>query len=337
MPPSCPHFIPAIGLGNPHLQTLYPVFFRPLPVPKTTIETFRFDDGDFTDSYWHQRPESASGTPIVTLFHGLQGSYRSPYIRGMMHALAEAGFASVVMHFRGCSGRPNALPRSYHSGDTADARAWLHHLKRSYPQSPLYAVGYSLGGNMLLKLLAEDGEHSPLSAAVSVSAPLLPAVSARRLEHGLSRLYRSYLLRDLKHTLLKKYDRFDMRKLLGKTREQIRSLSSFYDFDDAYTAPIHGFTSADDYYARSGARRYLGRIRTPTRIIQSRDDPFMTPEILPDPAALPDNVILDVTPRGGHVGFVAGSLLHPVYWLEKCIPRFFRTFESASADITDPR
>ncbi len=337
MAQTCPAFIPAIGLENPHLQTLFPVWFRRSPVPECTLETFRFDDGDFTDCYWHRRPEPGSGIPIVTLFHGLQGSYRSPYIRGMMYALAEAGFASVVMHFRGCSGRPNALPRSYHSGDTADARAWLRRLKRSYPQSPLYAVGYSLGGNMLLKLLAEDGEHSPLSAAVSVSAPLLPAVSARRLEHGLSRLYRSYLLHDLKRTLLKKYDRFDMQKLIGKTREQIRSLSSFYDFDDAYTAPIHGFASADDYYARAGARQYLERIKTPTRIIQALDDPFMTPEVLPDPSTLPKNIILEVTPCGGHVGFVAGSLLHPVYWLEKCIPRFFHIFESASANSTDPR
>lgn len=322
---ACPAFVPAKGLENPHAQTLYPVLFRRQSAPKMAIETFAFDDGDFTDCYWHyKQPEPESSVPIVTLFHGLQGSYRSPYIRGIMHTLAQAGFASVVMHFRGCSGRPNALARSYHSGDTADAKAWLRRLKHTYPKASLYAIGYSLGGNMLLKLVAEYGQNSPLKAAASVSAPLQLAVSARWLERGVSQLYQAYLLRDLKRALLEKYDRFDMQALIGKTKKEIGALSNFYAFDDAYTAPIHGFASADDYYARSSARQYLGQIKIPALIIQALDDPFMTPEVLPDPSALPKNVTLEVTRHGGHVGFVAGSIIRPEYWLEKRIICFFQ-------------
>jgi predicted alpha/beta-fold hydrolase len=314
-------FTPATGMKNAHLQTLYAPLTRRNPQPSFRIETFRFDDGDFTDCCWYREP--APGEPLVVLFHGLQGSYRSPYIRGIADALVQRGCGAVLMHFRGCSGRPNALPRSYHSGDTADARAYLTALRRRHPDNPLYAVGYSLGANMLLKLLGEDGESCILDGAVAVSAPMRLALAADRIDRGFSRFYQARLLRELKAALLEKYTRFDMRSLLGIGPEDVRALRNFRAFDDAYTAPVHGFASAEDYYRRCSAVSFLPAIRIPTLILHSLDDPFMTPGVLPGHDTLPTAVTMEVSAHGGHVGFVSGSPLRPHYWLESRIPRFF--------------
>jgi len=310
-------FKPAIGLKNAHLQTLFPALFRRQSQPEVTIETFEFDDGDFVECYWHHKPSVGLDTPIVTLFHGLQGSFHSSYIQGMMHALYRAGFSSVLMHYRGCSGKENRLPRSYHGGDTRDARAWIEHLKNLYADTSLYAVGYSLGGNMLLKLLGEQGSASLLSAAVSISAPMQLDISAKRMERGFSKLYQYYLLHDLKKSLKQKYKDHDMQSLIGLNLKEIGKIKNFYAFDEAYTAPIHGFDSADDYYQKSSARQFLKTIRTPTLIIQALDDPFMTDEILPEEAEISSSIEIEVYPYGGHVGFVSGNLLKPRYWLEE--------------------
>jgi len=316
-------FKPAAGLKNAHLQTLFPALFRKQPQPEVAIETFEFEDGDFTECYWHHKPSVGSGTPIVTLFHGLQGSFRSPYIQGIMHALHRVGLSSVLMHFRGCSGKENRLPRSYHSGDTEDAGAWISHLKNHYPNTPLYAVGYSLGGNMLLKLLGEQGSASLLSAAVSISAPIQLDISAKRMERGFSKLYQYYLLHDLKASLRQKYKDHDMQSLIGLNLKEIGKIKNFHAFDGVYTAPIHGFDSADDYYQKSSARQFLKTIKTPTLIIQAVDDPFMTDEILPEKVELSPSITIEVYPHGGHVGFVSGSLLQPTYWLEERIVSYF--------------
>jgi len=319
-------FKPATGLKNAHLQTLFPALFRRQFRPKVTIETFEFDDGDFVECYWHHKPSVDSDTPIVTLFHGLQGSFHSPYIQGMMHELHRAGFSSVLMHFRGCSGKANRLPRSYHSGDTGDAEAWINHLKNDYPHTPLYAAGYSLGGNMLLKLLGEQGSASPLSAAVSISAPMQLDISAKRMEIGFSKLYQYYLLQHLKASLRQKYRDHDMQSLIGLDQKEIGKIKNFHVFDGAYTAPIHGFDSADDYYQKSSAKQFLKKIQTPTLIIQALDDPFMTDEILPEEAELSSSITIEVYPHGGHVGFVGGSLLKPRYWLEERVVSYFEGF-----------
>ena len=310
-------FTPAKGLKNAHLQTLFPALFRKKGEIRAEIETFELDDGDFVDCYWYGKPEGDSRKPIVILFHGLQGSFHSSYIQGMMPALKRSGYSAVLMHFRGCSGRENRLARSYHSGDTADAAAWIAELGKRYPHTPLYAIGYSLGGNMLLKLLGEQGSASLLSAAVSISAPIQLELSAGRMERGFSRLYQHYLLRELKRSLGQKYDMHPMQRLIGLRREEIKKIKNFHTFDDLYTAPIHGFRSADDYYQKSSARQFLKKIKTPALIIQALDDPFMTEETVPEASEISAVVTLEVYPHGGHVGFVGGSLLQPEYWLEK--------------------
>ena len=316
-------FTPGILLKNPHLQTLYPALFSHPPLPKVEIERFELDDGDFVDCYWHRRPGTHTKA-IVTLFHGLAGSFSSPYIRRAMHALAQNGFSVVLMHFRGCSGEPNRLPRSYHSGDTADAKAWLHHLQKSFTDIPLYAVGYSLGGNMLLKLLGEWREISLLQKAVAVSAPMELAICAERMERGFSQLYQYHLLRQLKHDLLQKYREHNMQQIIGLTQTQVKKLKTFREFDDAYTAPVHGFKDATEYYRTCSARRYLSEITTPTFIIHAADDPFMTDAVLPAQNELSSSTKLSVLPNGGHVGFIGGSPLRPHYWLEEAIVSFFQ-------------
>ncbi|MCU7940908.1 MAG: alpha/beta fold hydrolase [gamma proteobacterium symbiont of Bathyaustriella thionipta] len=202
-------FKPAHGLKHRHFQTIFPTLFRKQLRPEIKIEHFELSDGDFVECYWHHPPIPASAKPIVILFHGLEGSFESPYIQGIMNALNKAGFSSVLMHFRGCSGKMNRLPRSYHSGDTADAKEWIKSLQQRYPNNPLFSIGFSLGGNMLLKLLGEWGQSplqsSPFCAAVSVSAPLQLEICSHRMNRGFSRFYQYLLLKALKCSLLKKY------------------------------------------------------------------------------------------------------------------------------------
>jgi len=311
-------FKPPLLLRNRHLQTLYAPLFRKQPTPKVEIEHFDLEDGDFVEAYWHnQKP--TDNRPIVVLFHGLAGSFNSPYIQGVMRALDAKGFASVLMHFRGCSGKDNLLPRSYHSGDTADARAWLNHLKITYKHSDLYAVGYSIGGNMLLKLLGEDGEKTILKSAVSISAPMDLAITAKTINKGFSKRYQSHLLTPLKETLLQKFNTFDMKKILNKRPKDIQEIATIEEFDELYTAPINGFGTARDYYNKCSAKQFLKDIQIPTLIIHALDDPFMTPEILPKRDEISEHVQIQTSQYGGHVGFVTGSLFKPKYWLEERI------------------
>jgi len=309
-------------LNNRHIQTLYaPLFRKQEKKLLFKIEHFELDDKDFIECYWHnQKPKD--NQPIVVLFHGLAGSFKSPYILGLMRALEKEGFASVLMHFRGCSGKPNLLPRSYHSGDTADARAWINYLKVKYKGNPLHAVGYSIGGNMLLKLLGEDGSTTPLKSAISVSAPMDLDITAKRINQGFSKRYQKHLLDPLKETLLQKYQQFDMQKLINQSQEDIKNIQTIEEFDEKYTAPINGFKSAQDYYKKCSAKQFLKDIKIPTVIIHALDDPFMTPKILPTKDELSKYVQLNISKHGGHVGFVNGTIFRPEYWLEERIVRY---------------
>lgn len=319
-------FAPSFPLNNKHIQTLYSSLFRKLTPLEMEIEVYTLDDGDFLECYWYNKPSNATNIPIVTLFHGLTGSYKSPYIQGTMKELSENGFATVLMHFRGCAGKENNLPRSYHSGETLDALSWLSLLKKRYPNSKLFGVGYSLGGNMLLKLLGEDSSRKILNAAVSVSAPLELDTCADKMNKGFSKFYQHILLKELKKALSKKFDKHPMHKYIKIKKQEIKNLKTFWDFDGAYTAPVHGFESAQDYYTKCSSKQFLKDIKTDTLIIHSVDDPFMVKEIIPAQSEVSENVTLEILPFGGHVGFVNGTFFNPEYWLEKRIAHFFRSF-----------
>lgn len=321
-------FHPPFLLRNKHLQTVYATFFRKPLKLTTSCEVFELEDGDFVDCYWLHKPKEDNATPIVILFHGLEGSHESPYIQGAMQTLTQAGYACVLMHFRSCSGRDNRQPQTYHSGETGDAKAWIKHVQRQFPHSPLFAVGYSLGANMLLKLLGEYKDESPLKAAIAISAPMQLDISADAISRGSSRFYESYLLRSLKETLLKKYQQHDMKALLGKTPEQIKNIRTIREFDDIYTSKINGFEDAQDYYIKNSAKQYLPHITINTLIIHALDDPFMTPSVLPQKDhtefnKIPLNVKLEIHQHGGHVGFVMGSIFKPIYYLEHRILAYF--------------
>ena len=309
-------FRPAWWLPGPHAQTLFPFIARRHLYIKTKRERLTLPDGDFLDLDWALgAPESS---PLVLMLHGLEGSLRSHYAGGLLQSLNRAGLRAVLMHFRGCSGEPNHLPRSYHSGETGDLDWVIGELRRREPHLPLAAIGFSLGGNVLLKWLGERAERVPVQAAVAVSVPFSLAIAAQRLDSGLSRLYQAYLLRKLRHSLVLKRQRM----MLPIDLPELRGLHNFRRFDDAVTAPLHGFANVDDYYARASSRPFLKRISCPTLILHAMDDPFMSPAVLPAPTELSSSVRLELSAQGGHVGFVTGRWGRPTYWLEQRIPDF---------------
>lgn len=238
-----------------------------------------------------------------------------------MQALLKKKFQVAVMHFRGCGGIPNLLPRAYHSGDSEDPRWLAQQLHSQYPSTPLMAVGYSLGGNVLLKWLGEDGENSPLTAAVSISAPLDLHLSSRRMNVGFSKVYQRHLLASLKETLHRKAKNPKLAEGMPPLNLS-KIFSNFREFDDYFTAPLHGFSGVDDYYTRASSRPFLKHIARPTLIIHSKDDPFVCPTAVPQKDDISSCVQLAISKRGGHVGFVGGSLWRPEYWLDTAIPEY---------------
>ena len=251
MQPSSETFKPAFGLGNPHLQTLWGPLWRPTTHIERQRERLWLDDGDFLDLDWHG-PHDAQA-PLVLVLHGLTGSSNSPYVAGLQKALATQGWASAALNWRGCSGEPNLLARSYHSGASEDLAAAIAHLRAKRPLAPLYAVGYSLGGNVLLKHLGETGEASGLQGAAAVSVPFRLDQCADRIGLGFSRVYQKHFMREMLAYIRVKQSRFllDGRADGLKALEALGSLEkmrTFWDFDGRVTAPLHGYLSAEDYY-----------------------------------------------------------------------------------------
>jgi len=320
-------FKPAWWLNNAHLQTLYPALMRTTPPPPgLRRERLITPDNDFIDIDWCGEGDQ----PLIILLHGLTGSSRSGYIKGLQRTLLTQGFRSVALNFRGCSGEYNHSARCYHSGETEDIHFLYQTIRLREPDTLLAAVGFSLGGNVLLKWLGEQGNKLSLFAAIAVSVPLVLSACATKLDHGFSKIYRENLLRDLKHHIRAKQghlEKLGKRQEAGKI-EQLGDLSrikSFWQYDDRVVARLHGFKNVQDYYLRSSSRQFLKSITIPTLLIQALDDPFMTEEVLPDVAELSSTIFLEITQGGGHVGFVAGeNPFKPDYWLEQRIPEFLK-------------
>jgi len=318
-------FIPARGLGNPHLQTLWGPLWRKTTHIVRQRERLWLDDDDFLDLDWHG-PHSAKA-PLVLVLHGLTGSSNSPYVAGVQQALGRQGWASVALNWRGCSGEPNLLPRSYHSGVSEDLAAVIAHLRARRPLAPLFAVGYSLGGNVLLKHLGETGNDSQLLGAVAVSVPFRLDQCADRIGQGFSKFYQAHFMRELVAYVRNKQRRFkhDGRHEGLATLAALgplENMRTFWDFDGRVTAPLHGFSDASDYYRRASSRYYMSEINTPTLVIQAADDPFVFPHSLPEPDELSASTRLELHAKGGHVGFVEGTLRSPGYYLERRIPQW---------------
>ena len=314
------NFQPAWWLRSKHLQTIYPSLFRKRPDFEPEWERVELDDGDFMDLAWHRRPEA--GAPIVMLIHGLEGSLQSHYAGNLLVKLHESGFSGVLLHLRGRGRKPNRLPQSYHSGKTEDLRLIMAHLTKQQ-QTPKAIIGISLGGNLLLKYLGETGADNPLKTAIAASVPFSLQTCADQLERGLSNIYGRYLLNLLKHSYRNKFS--DIASPLNLD-PNLKDINTLQQFDDAVTAPLHGFNSAADYYQRCSCAQFLPAIHTPTLILHASDDPFMRPDVVPDAAAMSATVTLELTRHGGHVGFIAGSSLFGLnYWLEQRMIEHLRT------------
>ena len=310
-------FRPAWWLPGPHLQTLYPTLFRSRTYPALQRERLELADGDFIDLDW----AGDDGRPVVLVLHGLEGSLQSHYAGGILRALTASGYRAVLMYFRGCSGEPNRLPRSYHSGETGDLATVVRHIRKRLPSTPLAAIGYSLGGNVLLKWLGETGSDNGLATAIAVSVPFDLDQAARKLERGLSRIYQRHLLQKLRRSVAAKTRRL----ATPRPAEPLADLKTFRQFDDAITAPLHGFRDVDDYYSRCSSHGFLRDVTTPTLILHSQDDPFLPSAAIPDAAMLSPATTLELTSAGGHVGFIAGNTpFRPRYWLETRICRHLR-------------
>jgi hypothetical protein len=320
-------FTPAWWLPGPHLQTIWSPFCRRPPQLGRQRERLWLADGDFLDLDWYG-PHEAS-TPLVLVLHGLTGCSSSLYVLGLQQALAAQGWASVALNWRGCSGEPNLLPRGYHSGASEDLAETIAHLRAQRPLAPLYAVGYSLGGNVLLKYLGETGSDCPLQAAAAVSVPFRLDQCADRIGLGLSRFYQAHFMRAMIDYVKTKQQLFSQQNLAEHlaTLERLGPLDdmrTFWDFDGRITAPLHGYLDAQDYYRRASSRYFLGGIRVPTLIVQAADDPFIFPHSLPEATELSPCTQFELHARGGHVGFIDGSPRRPGYYLERRIPTWLQ-------------
>lgn len=294
-------------LPGGHLQTVVPALFPP---PRVPLVRSRWDtpDGDFIDVDTAGAPDAKR---LLVLFHGLEGGSDSHYARALAAAAPAAGFRLAIPHFRGCSGEPNRTRRAYHSGDSEEVD-WI--LRRF--SMPLYALGVSLGGNALLKWLGERGEAAKqmVRKAAAVSAPLDLAASGRALDRGVNRIiYTRHFLESLKPKSLSKLEIFP--GLYDGVK--VRSARTFREFDDAVTAPLHGFRDADHYWSASSSGPYLGRIGVPTLVLNARNDPFLPErDLLAATREAAPCVLLEFPASGGHVGF-----RHR--WLTERLLRFF--------------
>ena len=296
-------FRPPWWLGNPHAQTLAGSLLRAPgwhPLERRRLGT---PDGDFLNL--DLTPDPGADAPIALVLHGLEGHSRRPYTAGVLSRLFDRGVRGVGLNFRGCGGEPNRTARFYHAGDTGDLATVVEHLRRRHPGRHIGAIGFSLGGHVLVKYLGEQGAESPIGAAATICVPFDLAASCDRISRGfMGGLYTTYFLRSLRRKVRAK------RAILDEVVDTGAALDArtLRAFDDALTAPLHGFAGAADYYAKADARPFLARIRTPTLLIQSRDDPISSPSAFPKArVAANPNLVAALAPGGGHVGFVEGG------------------------------
>jgi predicted alpha/beta-fold hydrolase len=319
MPHRTPPFRRAWWARGAHLQTIGGRLLRRARPEGLARERLETPDGDFVDLDFAPFLDDATA-PLVLLLHGLEGSARRGYAMNVYRALARHGVAAVGLNFRSCSGEPNRTARFYHSGDTDDIRFVLDQLARRFRGRAVGAIGFSLGGNALLKYLGEEGERSRVRVAVAVSVPYDLAEGARLLDG--TRMGRFYV----KHFLKTLRGKAEAKRALLEGRVDFGRLSaarSFVDFDDLVTAPLHGFRDAADYYRRSSSAQFLERIRVPTLLIHAEDDPFLPARAIPRPA-IDANPFLHalITQHGGHVGFIGGLPWAPTFWAEEAAAEF---------------
>ncbi|MGQ9806883.1 MAG: YheT family hydrolase [Chlorobiales bacterium] len=306
---------PSWWVSGGHLQTIIPALFRKVvssPYVRKRIET---PDGDFLDCDWLYAATTVPSRKLVIISHGLESNSHRPNVAGMARAVSLCGYDALAWNFRGCSGEPNRLPRAYHSGATEDLHTVLEHVAPKYDE--IYLVGFSLGANLTLKYLGEQPEViSPkVKKAVVFSVPCDLAASSTQLSRLSNRIYERRFLKSLKRKIEQKATLFPNEiSLAPYLKKQIKTLR---DFDDHYTAPLHRFQSADDYYAKCSAKPLIPKIAIPTLIVNAKNDVFLAPSCYPfDEVKSSDVVFLETPKSGGHLGFITETQSHGLYWSE---------------------
>jgi predicted alpha/beta-fold hydrolase len=298
---------PPAWLRGGHMQTIHPALFRKVAPVTTRCERLELDDGDFLDLEW-----TGGGSPrLAILCHGLEGGPRAAYMQGMARALAARGWDVLAWAFRGCGAEPNRLASFYHSGKTEDLDAVVRHAARVHPAEKIDLLGFSLGGNLALKYIGEREReiHPKLHRAVAFSVPCELACSSAKLSEWHNRIYMERFLRTLRAKVREKHPRFPAELDISG----LESMRTFTEFDGRFTAPLHGFADAEDYWKRSSCRQFLPGIAIPALLVTAANDPILGPACYPRGEAEQSAALhLEIPPEGGHVGFGTGR----EYWSE---------------------
>ncbi len=315
-------YAPARWLPSAHAMTVFASVARVFPRPRGRRERWELPDGDFLDVDRYL-PDAAGGAdpddaPLVLVCHGLEGSSRTGYVRGLVAMALSRGLGALAMNFRGCSGEPNRLARFYHSGDTGDLAAVVERLVAERPGRPVLLAGFSLGGNVVVKYLGERGDALPAEVlgGLAISVPFDLATCAAAIDGPgfWSRVYRTRFMRRLRRKAAAKARRFPG----AFDAAAVARARTFAEFDRLVTAPLHGFASAEDYWSSCSARRFLAGVRRPLLAISSLDDPIVPAAAIPLAEARANPAVtLETTAAGGHVAFVAGWPFRPTFWAER--------------------
>lgn len=311
-------YSPVFPFTSGHVQTLWASLVRPRPWSACERERIETPDGDFLDIDWRR----VGSCRVAVISHGLEGNSRKKYAVGAALALNEAGWDTVNLNFRGCSGEPNRLPRLYHSGVTDDLHTGLTHALASGGYAEAGLVGFSMGGNQTLKYLGECPDSVPkqVTRAVAFSVPCDLGGAAEIMARPSNAIYMEYFLRGLRRKVREKAARFPE---LEWDLEGLRRIRTFQEFDDRFTAPLHGFLGAADYYARCSSLQFLKSITVDTLLVNGLDDPFLSASCYPgEDAGLGRGMRVETPRHGGHVGFVPERRGEP-YWSEKRLAAFF--------------
>jgi predicted alpha/beta-fold hydrolase len=319
-------------------MTVFGSVARVFPRPRGVRERWELPDGDFLDVDRYEPDGADAGdAPVLVVCHGLEGSSRAGYVRGLVAMALSRGLAALAMNFRGCSGEPNRLARFYHSGETGDLAHVIERLVAERPGRPVLLAGFSLGGNVAVKHLGERGDALPpeVRGGVAISVPFDLGASAAAIDGPgfWSLVYRARFLRRLRRKAAEKARRFPG----AFDAPAAARATTFAAFDAIVTAPLHGFASAEAYWSACSARRFLAGVRRPLLLVSSTDDPIVPAAAIPVAEARANPAIaLETTARGGHVAFVGGWPFRPTFWAERRAVEFLAALARDAATSARP-
>ena len=313
-------YMPPFGFANPHLQTIYPTLIRRVRDVHYRRDRIITPDDDFLDLDWSE----IGSDKIVVISHGLEGCSHRSYVKGMVRCVNQHGYDALAWNFRGCGGEMNRKPQFYHSGATYDLEAVVNHVQSQNKYNDIFLLGFSMGGNITLKYLADYADILPaaIKAAVAFSVPCDLTGTAAQLSKSAGGLYLKRFLKMLKEKVRQKH------AIMPDTIsvDELDDITTFEGFDNAYTAPLHGFRDAFDYWEKASCKPVLPKIKTPSLLISAKDDPFLTPGCFPvEEASSNQNFALEMPEKGGHVGFIQFGN-DGTYWSEQRAVDFFQSF-----------